>query len=212
MPVRCIRNAGFTLVELLVALFITAIIFAMGYGAINQALNDRSALQEQQERLTSVQRTMRTLTQDFSQLVARPVRDTDGINWRPALIARPGSELIVEFTRGGWTNPAGIQRASQQRVAYRLEEGTLKRIHWPVLDAAALDQTIERDMLTGVRSFSIRYMDDGRQWREQWPIAFVPGNAQNNLSPADRAKPLAVEVTIELEDWGRLVRIIEVPT
>jgi general secretion pathway protein J len=48
-------------------------------------------------------------------------------------------------------------------------------------------------------------MDDGRNWRDLWP---VPGSMAQDT--ALRWRPRAVEVTLELEDWGKLVRIIEV--
>src|SRR5437879_5538248 len=93
------RLRGFTLIELLVALFIAALMFAMGYGAINQALASRSSLQEQQARLLELQTAMRVLEQDFVQLAPRPVRAPVGYTW-----ARTGRGA----TRGGWTNPNGL--------------------------------------------------------------------------------------------------------
>ena len=42
---------------------------------------------------------------------------------------------LVTFTRGGWTNPVGIQRTELQRVSYTIENGALMRSYYPVLDA-----------------------------------------------------------------------------
>jgi general secretion pathway protein J len=203
-------SRGFTLIELLVALFITAIVFAMGYGAINQALNDREAIEVRQDRLTAVQNAVRVLVQDFSQLAPRPVREPVGDGWQPALIAQPqqSSQSLVTFTRAGWTNPAGIQRPALQRVSYVLENGTLRRLHWPVLDATLSNDPLRRDLLERVKTVNFRYMDDARQWRDQWPVQVAPGDPEKSL----RFRPLAVEVTLELEDWGKIVRIIEVGT
>src|ERR1700691_1468348 len=78
-------NRGFTLIELMVAVFITAIVLAMGYGAVNQALQNREALDAREERLHAVQTTMRILTQDLTQLPPRPVRQPIGDGWLPAL-------------------------------------------------------------------------------------------------------------------------------
>ena len=80
-------HRGFTLIELMVAVFITAIVLAMGYGAINQALNNHDALDARQERLLAVQTTMRLFAQDFTQLAPRPVRQPLGDGWLPALLA-----------------------------------------------------------------------------------------------------------------------------
>lgn len=199
-------HRGFTLIELLVALFITAIIFAMGYGAITQALNDREALKVRQDRLTSVQKTVGLLTQDFTQLVPRPVREQVGDGWQPAVRAEGGAtQHLVAFTRGGWANPAGIQRPTLQRVAYVLEDGMLRREHWSVLDATLASRIVRRDLLDRVDAVAFRFMDGARQWRTEWP-PIQPNDPNTTL----RMRPIAVEVTLELEDWGRLVRIIEV--
>jgi general secretion pathway protein J len=200
------RRNGFTLIELLVALFITAIIFAMGYGAINQALNDRDAVKVRQDRLNAVQGAVRTMVQDFSQLAPRPVREPVGDGWQPALRAQQDTQQLAVFTRAGWANPAGIQRPALQRVAYVLENGTLRRFYWPVLDSPLSNDPIRKDLLDKVKTVSFRYMDEARQWREQWPPQVAPGNPDKSL----RVRPIAVEVTLELEDWGKIVRLIEV--
>jgi type II secretion system protein J len=264
-------HRGFTLIELMVAVFITAIVLSMGYGAVNQALNNHEALDARQERLLAVQTTMRLLTQDFTQLAPRPVRQPLGDGWLPALLAgtstgtgmglsavsastAPGSlglgtttpapgaptsnpstssttsssttlgsststmtgagtftssttpVAIVTLTRAGWANPAGIQRPALQRVTYILENGTLRREHWPVLDAVMTTTTVRRELLDKVKSVTVRYMDVSFNWREQWPPQALAGDPNANL----RLRPIAVEVTLELEDWGTIVRVIEV--
>jgi len=197
---------GFTLIELMVAVFITAILLSMGYGAVNQALSDREALNTRQERLLGVQTAMRLLTQDFTQLTPRPVRQPIGDGWLPAIIGAPGTSTMVTLTRAGWANPAGIQRPALQRVTYILENGTLRREHWPVLDATLTTTTVRRELVDKVKSMTLRYMDNSFQWRDQWPQQALQGDATSNL----RLRPIAVEVTLELEDWGKLVRVIEV--
>jgi general secretion pathway protein J len=197
---------GFTLIELMVAIFITAILLSMGYGAVNQALGDREALNTRQERLLAVQTTMRLLTQDFTQLTPRPVRQPVGDGWLPAITGGPGANSIVTLTRDGWANPAGIQRPAVQRVMYVLENGTLRREHWPVLDATLTTTTVRRELLDQVKSVTLRYMDNSFQWHDQWPQTALAGDPTSNL----RLRPIAVEVTLELEDWGKLIRLIEV--
>jgi type II secretion system protein J len=261
------RHRGFTLLELMVAVFITAVVLSMGYGAVNQALANHEVLEARQERLRAVQTAMRLLTQDFTQLAPRPVRQPLGDGWLPALQAGtssgaglglsganstgPGSlgqglgtsqatppaassttgststslgsgttttagpgtftssntaQTIVTFTRAGWANPAGIQRPALERVTYVLENGTLRREHWPVLDAVMTTSTVRRELLDKVKSVTVRYMDVSFNWREQWPPQALSGDPNANL----RLRPIAIEVTLELEDWGSIVRVIEI--
>jgi general secretion pathway protein J len=113
---------------------------------------------------------------------------------------------IVTFTRAGWANPAGIQRPALERVSYVLENGTLRREHWPVLDAVMTTATVRRELLDKVKSVTVRYMDVSFNWRDQWPPQALAGDPNANL----RLRPIAVEVTLDLEDWGTIVRVIEI--
>jgi general secretion pathway protein J len=214
-------HRGFTLVELLVALFITAILFTMGYGAVNQAMNHRGAIEEQNARLLAVQTTLRVMAQDFEQLAPRAIRQPLGNNtWYPALISRAAAEgddqqaALVGLTRAGWANPAGVQRATLQRVYYVLEDKQLRRDHSPVLDATQTNDLVRRELLTGVTSVTFRFMDPSRNWIDQWPSPNTVSQPSPGTSPQpgeyELARPLAVEVTLELEDWGKIVRVFEV--
>src|ERR1700723_1025607 len=188
------RQRGFTLIELLVALFITAIMFAFGYRALDEAFRSRREVDEQSARLIAVQQAIRTLEQDFELLQPRPVRNLIGDGYLPALAAVQNTTVgglstigssarglgstssingttgpLITFTRGGWTNPAGIQRSELQRVSYTLENGTLMRLYYPVLDATEAVQPVKRTLLDHVKNFSLRFMDAGHNWQNGWP-------------------------------------------
>lgn len=206
------RSRGFTLIELLVALFVAALMFTMGYGAIRQGLTGHDRLKEEQAQLLELQAAIRLLEQDFVQLAPRPVRQPVGDEpAQPALIgATPPAQPVVQLTRDGWANPAGLQRAGLQRVAYFLENGTLRREHWTVLDPTLASTTVRRTLLNHVKAFTIRYLDVNRQWQAQWP----PVSATVFVGPTEelmlRERPIAVEITIDTEAWGKIVRIIEI--
>lgn len=195
------HGTGFTLIELVVAVLITAIVFAMGYGALDQALGNRDSIRASAERLTALQTTMRLLVQDFSQAAPRPVREPLGEGYRAALLA-DGQQ--VSLTRAGASNPAGVQRSTLQRVRYVLEDGVLYREQWAVLDATLEPEPQRRALLDNVTAFSVRFMNDARTWQQDWPTP-QPGGGDWVLA----WRPLAVEVTVETEDWGRVVRLVE---
>ena len=201
---------GFTLIELVVAMAIAALIAAMGYGTITQALGARDTIKHQQARLLELQTTMRVLEQDFVQLTPRPVRQPVGDEpSQPALQAGPpGQQPLLALTRSGWTNPQGLERSELQRVAYFLENGTLRREYWFVLDPTLSSTTAKRDLLTHVKSVSFQFMDLTHTWQTLWPPATVAG--AQALESSLRIRPIAVQVTIDTEDFGQVVRIFEV--
>lgn len=199
---------GFTLIEIMVALLISAILAVMAFEGMQQALNNRDRIKTSMERLRAVQYTVRSLVQDFSQLAPRPVREPVGEGFQPALLAAGGTSAQVVFTRGGWMNPAGVERSSLQRVRYQLRDGKLWRDYWTVLDAQLDPPPTSRQLLDGVKEFRVRFMNDGRTWQDGWPPPTL------GAAPTERElrwRPIAVEVTLELTDWGRITRLIEVP-
>jgi general secretion pathway protein J len=205
------HSSGFTLLELLVAMFIAAIIFAMGYGAINQAVKSRVELQEQQAKLLELQTAVRVIEQDFVQLAPRPIRQPVGSDYYPALMSNNSTtsssgnttQPVVALTRAGWTNPSGLQRPALQRVAYYFEKGTLRREYWTVLDPTQASQPVKRDILTHLKSVSLRFYSQGQTWGPQWPLSTRPDDYPT--------RPVAVEITLETEDFGKILRVIELP-
>lgn len=195
---------GFTLVEVLVAVAIFTFIGVLAYGGYNNSARQVEIARAQMKRLEELQTTIRLLTQDFEQIAPRPVRDVLGQSLLPAFAADARADNLVSFTRAGWSNPAGLQRSTLQRVQYVLEEDVLRREHWPVLDATLANEPIKRELISKVEEVRFRFMDGAKNWHEQWPPLGGPP------AGANRARPVAVEVTLELEDFGEVKRLIEV--
>ena len=199
------QGAGFTLIELLVAISIFVVLGVLAYGGYNNSVKQTEIARAAMKRLEQVQTTVRLMTQDFEQVAPRPVRDVIGDTRLPALFADGrGQSSLVSLTRSGWTNPGGLPRSTLQRVNYVLEDDKLRREHLTVLDATLSNEPVKRELLDKVKSVRIRFMDNQQQWQEQWPPLNAPP------AQATRMRPLAVEVTLELEDFGEITRLIEV--
>lgn len=196
---------GFTLIEVMVAVFVFGVLAATAYSTLNATLQSVSSVSEEMARLQQLQRSVQTLQLDFAQLNPRPIREELSTNSTPALIADLRRDYIVELTRSGWANPLNLPRAGLQRVAYRLEENQLIRAQWPVLDRTLGTEPREVILLEDVEEFDIRFLPATGDWRDTWP----PNS--NEPGPADlKLRPRAVEITMRLSDYGEIRRLIEV--
>jgi general secretion pathway protein J len=198
-------QGGFTLMEVLVAVAIFVIVGALAFGGYNELSRQSDIVEAGAARTRAVQRAMQRLVQDFSMIEPRPVRQSLGDAVEPALRAEARSALLAELTRSSWSNPAGLSRSTLQRVAWRVEDGRLRREYWVVLDRTLTAESQSAVMLDGVRRAQLRFMDANLSWHEQWPPLGY------SAPEAPRVRPIAVEITLELEDWGEIVRLVEVP-
>jgi len=195
---------GFTLLEMLVALAIFAVVSTLALTGYTQLQQQSEYAEQRLSRLREVQRAVQTLCQDLEQLEPRPIREPLGDTRLPALQATETPDYRLQLTRAGWSNTAGLPRPTLQRVGYRLDaDDVLWRDHWPVLDRTLVVEPVEQRLLDGVRSVNFRFLTANRQWVDRWPS---PQAGRGD----DRSRPAAIEVVLELEDWGEIRRLVEV--
>jgi general secretion pathway protein J len=199
------RARGFTLLEILVAMVILAVMGLMAYRGVSEARVAVANAESHLERLRAVQRSVQLMVTDFRTLTRRPVREPIGDGQRATLLRDPNSVALVELSRGGWPNGAGTPRGTAQRVVYRIEDGKLLREHWTVMDATLSTPPVRRELLAGVERVEIRYLTSGREWIADWP----PFN--NTADLGFYMRPVAIELTLVLTDFGEIRRIVEVP-
>jgi general secretion pathway protein J len=201
--VKC-RSAAFTLIELMVAMAIFAILSALAYGVLNQTLLNSEILTSRMERLQAIQKTVRILSDDFLQLAPRPVRRDIGEGFVASLTTDIQSVYAIELTRAGWSNLIVLPRSTLQRAAYRLEENELIRYHWNVLDRTLSNEPVVEVLLDEVDSISFRFLQSNNEWTEKWPPANLSGPS------GFKQRPRAVEVVLALQGEGDISRLIEV--
>ncbi len=193
---------GFTLIELLVAMSIFGVISMLALGGLNTIVQQQTLAREQMVRLGQLQRAVRMLTQDFAQLNPRHVRDLLGRSTEPPLVTDSLDGRIVRLSRGGWRNPVPAPRGTLQRVQYRIEDETLIREYWPVMDFPLGTEPRSEEILDGVVNVEIEYLDNASQWSTQWPPL-------SEINSTSFVFPRAVRIRFELASWGEIERIVD---
>jgi len=114
-------EAGFTLVEVLIAMAITAFVAVVGYTGLTTVITGVDSLRQETRQLEELNRAFQVLGRDLHQFVDRSVYDEVGSR----LSSMEGGELAAQslsFSRAGWHNSVGLPRSSLQRVAYYVDE------------------------------------------------------------------------------------------
>lgn len=198
------RIGGFTLLELLVAMAIFALLGAIAMGGLNAVLGQHQIARDQLQRLQQVQRAVRIMSADFSQLNPRVARDQLGLASELPLLAECRTEALVCFSRDGWRNPFWLQpRGTLQRVRYRVEDDRIIREYWPVMDVTLSNEPRGEVLLDGVEALAVEFLDGRGEPQTSWPPGQQAGLAETGL-------PVAVSIVIRLRDWGEIVRTMEV--
>lgn len=195
---------GFTLLELMVALGIFALIGAASYTMLSSETRSQQRLQEASARLSHWQRGMLRLSQDILQIAPRAIREDYGS--REYMLVGDSSSLT--FTRNGWSNPLQRQRSDLQRVHYEVlsgeESSALQRSFWSTLDRAPGSEPLQQIVIPDVESLSVRYLDpENGEWREQWP----PQSGIGEDSSFDKL-PEAIEIILTSSHLGEIRRLL----
>jgi len=194
------RARGFTLIEVLIAITILAIMAALAYRGLTAILATRARVSEEDARLRAMVVFMSRIEHDLGGVVPRPVRGATQ-PCLPPLEGNPApqgdSQATVAFTR----LTSGDAAAGMRRVGYRLRGEQVEALTWPVLDQAPRTLPVSSVVLSGVSEFSLRYFDQAGNWATQWPD---PRGGAASL-------PRGIELTLKLTDGQAVRRLFALP-
>lgn len=167
------KARGFTLVEMLVAMLIFALIGMASHFVLSQMTSSDEISKEQQAALSELQFAMLMLERDVRQMVMRPVRAVQ--NDARGLYVLTDSSLLdsdtdgLAFVRAGWSNPnAQLPRSMLQPVVYRVRENMLQRVYNTYVDDVSARPFVQ-DLLPGVEDFRIEFEHQGQRLRN-WQL------------------------------------------
>lgn len=191
------KQSGFTLLEILIALFIFTIIAMIMTHALHSSIETEAHMEKNAERMREAQMTLLFLSHDLEQVLNRPAT----VNDQPenSLI---GSEAHLQFTHGGFSNPLSRSlHSSLQRTEYGIAKNHLLRTTWDALDRTQTTGSQQRALLR-IDTVEFAYLDDKGQFVKNWP----PSNDANQTP-----LPRAISVILTIKGWGKLKQLYVLP-
>lgn len=230
------KQRGFTLLEVLIAVSITAMIGVGAVQMISSITAARDSTFKRSDQRSSLQRFNSVVSRDMEQFINRPIRDQYG-DYQDSLILENG-DYLLELTRTGWRNRPAIEdpRSELQRVAYRIEslsddacESARKRLAghdesdvpdgdclvryvWNVLDRGYDSEPQSMVVLDQLNQLDISLLVDTRTSQTSSNDSPVESQDWNSSWPSLESDtkilvPVAIRWKLELPIWGELERI-----
>ncbi len=208
------RDQGFTLLEVLAAAAVFALVSALSAGILVGALRTKEQGEAVLAEVADIHRLAALLREDVGQIAARPVRDAEGlddprtfavdINGTEAVRSRANAPVeIMVLTRTGWSNPGRLQpRSGLQRVAWVLDEDRLYRRVWFYPDAARETEPQDQLLVEGLSEVEIEVLEGGT-WDT---VARVVASSEGEASLPD-----AVRLRYTLPGLGVLEHVALTP-
>lgn len=191
---------GFTLLEMLIAIAIFAMIGLASNAVLSTVLTNDEVTRTFSTRLKALQQGFGAIERDLAQMVARTPRLLEG--GRGSTVFQTGNDILdseseaLVFYRLGWLNPDGLlPRGSLQSVAYVVHEGRLERWYFPYPEPEFGAEPIKTVVIDKVLSVEYSFfMDD--KWERKVEATKLP-------------KAIAME--IEIEGLGKIQRKFLLP-
>ena len=200
------KTLGFTLVEILVALLVFAVVGLLSTRLLSQSIDNQNNLQDRGQRLAEIHRAMRVLQRDIVQLSRRKIRDAQGEEL-PALIV--SDQGAIEFSRVGWRNPLRQPRSEVQRVGYRWQDEKIIRGYWLTLDRSYDAEPAYQTLLENVEAIEFFAVDQLGNEHKQWPL---DPEANVVTEKGESLYLAAILVRAEIAPYGMIERIWRVPS
>jgi general secretion pathway protein J len=171
---------GFTLLEMLLALALFALLSLAGYQLLQGSVRVQQQSQQHTQQLSELSRLFALLEQDLKHALILP----SAVLLKQAAFRAQDQDILLQFTRRNWLNPLHEPRSALQQVRWQFTQHTLSRqrisdgveIHFP-----------------HIQKITLRFFSAGR-WQDRWTSQF--------------SLPQAIEITLTTARWGAIQRVL----
>ncbi|GMR08948.1 MAG: GspJ family T2SS minor pseudopilin variant XcpW [Gammaproteobacteria bacterium] len=196
------NNRGFTLLELLVAIAVFAVMATATYEGFNAMLSSKQKIEKEADELSRLQMALVIIQRDLEQIIRRPIRDEYGEV--KAFLVNNENNILLEFTRVGVKRLFSENHSDLQRIAYRQDEDKLIRLSWDVLDRAQDTRPVERVLLSGVKAITFNSINAAENTPS--PLSSAVATPMTAQDPAS-IMPDGIELTLEMDELGSIKRL-----
>lgn len=182
------KTNGFTLFEILIALFIFAIVGTMAAMGLRSVAHSFQHIKKTSQQLSSLEIGVALMRNDLSQLIDRAVLQQGLL--LPPLLSTGANGFVL--TRTG---------AHLSRVGYVLQHHQIQRLLWESVDAETVSPPEKEVLFTQVQSWHVQFVLDATQKVAQWPLS----NGTNIQVQNSRSVfPQAIQVDIQFSNHTQL--------
>ena len=196
-------SRGYTLIEILIALSVFAIVSAITTTAMYQAFTTRERINIKSNLLNALQLGITIISRDTEQMMQfEPFQIDHEIRH-----AFTGESNYFELTRGGFVNPeAEESRSTEQRISYLCKNNQLIRRSWGTATPTKSNHGHDKILFKNLLNCHFSYLNTHRDSLTSWPDSQDKG-------PDTKMEilPIAIKVTVTIEHLGNMSLLFAIP-
>tara|TARA_R110002126_G_scaffold273866_1_gene418750 strand:+ start:295501 stop:296106 length:606 start_codon:yes stop_codon:yes gene_type:complete len=195
-PTKSNKHKGYTLIEVIIALAIFAILGTISVGLLGRSFDTSARLKAKIDPLAELQLAVARMDRDIAQIVER------------GSSSFVGQTNYAEFVRGGLVIPDESEvKSTLKRVALLCGgDAELIRKTWTRVDPLNPDDFQEQALMHHIESCEFSYLDKDSTWVSEWPMA--PTEESTDKPPPF---PRAIKLNLTLKNFGSIPLLFVIP-
>lgn len=194
------KNSGFTLIELMIAIMIFAIISIISYRIISSLLITKQVVTDAQNKWGNLAHSINRISNAINSAIPLVIRDSQGTIVPATLGKKKLSQQFdaqLELTISGRIGDTIYGTSPPKRIGFRFINGTLYQISWPTLNRVITTTPRVDILLNNISSFTVNYLYPDKQWRDMWPLD----------TPSFVLLPNGIKISIKMDSGEDIERL-----